>query len=156
MKVSILSLSEKQPAWVDAAIASYHARLPRDWATQLVTLRPEKRTASTPTDKILALEADKITAAIAKGTRLLVLDERGSAWTTRELAQQLQVWQDEAQPLAFVIGSADGLAPSIKASAHQCFQLSRMTLPHGMARILLLEQLYRASSILAGHPYHRD
>jgi 23S rRNA (pseudouridine1915-N3)-methyltransferase len=87
---------------------------------------------------------------------VVALDERGSAWTTRQLAQRLGGWRDAAQDMAFVIGSADGLDESVKRAASAVLALSALTLPHGLARIILAEQLYRSSSILSGHPYHRD
>ena len=86
----------------------------------------------------------------------MALDEHGSAWTTRQLAQRLQGWRDAAQDVAFVIGSADGLDATVKRDASAVFALSALTLPHGLARVILAEQLYRAVSVLSGHPYHRE
>ena len=87
---------------------------------------------------------------------MVALDERGRGWTTRELADHLSRWRDDARDVAFVIGSADGLAESLKRSATAVVALSAMTLPHGLVRVLLAEQLYRATSLMAGHPYHRE
>ena len=87
---------------------------------------------------------------------MIAMDERGAAWTTRQLARRLQGWRDSAQDIAFVIGSADGMDDAVKRDASAVFALSALTLPHGLARIILAEQLYRSASILDGHPYHRD
>ncbi len=87
---------------------------------------------------------------------MVALDERGRGWTTRELADRLARWRDNARDVAFVIGSADGLAETVKRDAEAVVALSAMTLPHGLVRVLLAEQLYRATSLLAGHPYHRE
>ena len=104
---------------------------------------------------MLAAEALRIRAACA-GHAVVALDERGEPWTTRQLAQKLQRFRDAAQDVAFVIGSADGLDDGVKRDAAAVFALSALTLPHGLARVVLAEQLYRAVSVLEGHPYHRD
>jgi 23S rRNA (pseudouridine1915-N3)-methyltransferase len=104
---------------------------------------------------MLATEAERIRAAAADA-RLIALDEHGAAWTTRKLADHLQRWQLDGGDVAFAIGSADGLDPSLKRSASARVSLSAMTLPHGLVRVLLAEQIYRAASLIAGHPYHRE
>ncbi len=143
------------PAWVSAGYAEYVKRLPRGYAVELVELKPAPRTATKPPAQILAAEALRIRAACA-GYTVVALDERGEPWTTRQLALKLQRFRDKAQDVAFVIGSADGLDDGVKRDAAAVFALSALTLPHGLVRVVLAEQLYRAVSILEGHPYHRD
>jgi 23S rRNA (pseudouridine1915-N3)-methyltransferase len=104
---------------------------------------------------LLAAEAVRIAAA-CKGALTVALDERGRAWTTRDLADRIARWRDDARDVAFVIGSADGLAEAVKRDAQAVVAMSAMTLPHALVRVLLAEQLYRATSLIAGHPYHRD
>lgn len=118
-------------------------------------LKPEPRDRGKPVPQLLATEAQRIRAASA-GFARIALDERGVAWTTRTLADRLRTWQDAGNDVSFVIGSADGLDASIKEEAGAVFALSALTLPHGLVRIVLAEQLYRAASLNAGHPYHRD
>jgi len=143
------------PAWIAAGVDEYARRLPREWSFELVEQKPEPRDRRRTTAQILAAEGVRIATACA-GYRIVALDEHGAAWTTQELAAQLARRQARGDDVAFVIGSADGLAPDVKAGADAIVALSAMTLPHGLVRVLLAEQLYRARSVLAGHPYHRD
>jgi 23S rRNA (pseudouridine1915-N3)-methyltransferase len=155
VKLRIVTLGHRMPAWVAAGYGEYARRMPRDYVLELVELKPAARADGKSSAQLLAAEAVRIRAACADCT-VVALDERGSAWTTRQLAQRLGSWRDSAQDMAFVIGSADGLDESVKRDASAIFALSALTLPHGLARIILAEQLYRSSSILGGHPYHRD
>lgn len=143
------------PAWVAAGWDDYARRLPREFALSLVELKPEPRTGGKAVDRVLAAEGERIHAA-CKGAHVVALDEHGQPWTTRVLAEHVKRWREEAKDVAFVIGSADGLAPSVKGGAAAVVALSALTLPHGLVRVLLAEQLYRATSLLAGHPYHRE
>jgi 23S rRNA (pseudouridine1915-N3)-methyltransferase len=104
---------------------------------------------------MLASEATRVRAACAD-FRMVALDERGKPWRTRDLADRLAAWRDDAQDVAFVIGSADGLDPALKREARDVVALSSLTLPHALVRVLLAEQLYRATSLVTGHPYHRE
>ena len=142
------------PAWIAAAYHEYAKRLPRDCALELLELKPEPRDRGRNAAQILAAEAVRIRAACANCS-IVALDERGSAWTTLDLARNLQQWRAAGASVAFVIGSADGLDPALKRTAAARLALSAMTLPHGLVRVLLVEQIYRATSVLAGHPYHR-
>ena len=155
MKLAIVALGHRMPAWVAAGYAEYAGRLPKDWPLELVELKPEPRTQGKTVSQLLAAEAVRIRAVCA-GARIVVLDERGKAWTTRELASKLAQWKDDAQDVAFVIGSADGLDVALKREALASVSLSSFTLPHGLARVMIAEQLYRATSLNAGHPYHRE
>ena len=155
MKLRIVALGSRMPAWVDAGFDDYAKRMPREFAFDLVELKPEPRDRGKPVAQLLAAEAPRIRAACS-GFRLVALDERGATWTTVQLATHLEHWRAEAINAAFVIGSADGLDPALKREASVIVALSSMTLPHGLVRVMLAEQLYRAVSINAGHPYHRE
>lgn len=155
MKVRLLTVSHKQPAWVLDACADYQRRLPREWAFQLVEIKPSTRTSGVAAERVQADEALRLRAAVPPRARLVALDERGEAWTTLQLAERLGRWQQEARDLCLIVGGADGLAPDLKAAAEHRMALSAFTLPHGLVRVVLVEQLYRAASVLAGHPYHR-
>jgi len=155
MKLRVVALGHRMPAWVNAGWDEYAHRLPREFALELVALKPETRNGGKPVDALLAAEAARIAAA-CKDKLVVALDEHGREWTTREFADRLARWRDDASDIAFVIGSADGLADSIKRDAAAVVAVSSFTLPHGLVRVLLAEQLYRAASLIAGHPYHRD
>jgi len=143
------------PGWVGAGFDDYAKRLPREWMLELIELKPERRERARMVPGMLAAEASRIAAACS-GYRVIALDERGAAWSTRDLATHLRAWRDAGHDIAFVVGSADGLHADIKTHAAAVVALSAMTLPHGLVRVLLAEQIYRAYSLLAGHPYHRD
>ena len=155
VKLRIVALGHRMPAWVATGFADYAKRPPREYAVELVELKPATRDPGKPAARLLAAEALRIRAACA-GYTVVALDEHGAAWTTRQLAQHLQRWRDSARDVAFVIGSADGLDDAVKRDASAVFALSALTLPHGLVRVILVEQLYRAVSVLVGHPYHRD
>jgi 23S rRNA (pseudouridine1915-N3)-methyltransferase len=153
--VRVVALGHRMPAWIAAGWNEYARRLPQDLTLELVELKPEPRDRGKPVAQLLAGEALRIAAA-CKGARVVALDERGEAWTTRTLAERLGRWRDDGETVAFVIGSADGLDDGVRRRAAAVVSLSGMTLPHGLVRVLLAEQIYRAASLLAGHPYHRD
>ena len=155
MKLRIVALGHRLPSWVGEAYADYARRMPRALSLELVELKAEPRGRGKSTEQVLAAEAERIAAA-TRGFRVIALDERGRMWTTAELASALGGWRDSALEVAFVIGSADGLAESVKHDANVVIALSALTLPHGLARVMLAEQLYRAASLLQGHPYHRE
>lgn len=156
MKLKLIALGHNQPGWVNDGVAEYAKRFPAEWPFELAELKPEKRAANRSREMVLVNEAERIRAQIPKQALVVALDERGEQLTTRDLAQRLSGWSREAPCATFVIGSADGLDVTLKAQAECRFGLSRLTLPHGLARIFLVEQLYRAVSLLSGHPYHRD
>jgi 23S rRNA (pseudouridine1915-N3)-methyltransferase len=155
LKIRIVALGGRMPAWVDAAFADYVKRMPRDYAVGLVEIKPAPRNEGRPVQQMLEVEAARIEQACANH-RLIACDERGRAWSTRALADALQQWHDGGDDIAFVIGSADGLAPRIRERADLQLSLSSFTLPHGLVRVMLAEQLYRAVSLVTGHPYHRE
>ena len=157
MKLAILAVGHRMPDWVTAAYEEYAKRMPREMPLQLKELKPAQRSNATgDTLRWLKTEAEHIEAAIPQGALRVVLDERGRSFPTRTLADHLERWRTDGRDVAFVIGGADGLDDTIKSRADLLWSLSLLTLPHGLVRVVLAEQLYRASSLLAGHPYHRD
>lgn len=144
------------PGWVQAGYADYARRMPPDLPLMLAEIKPGHRAAGEDGARARQLEAERILAATPAGATLIALDERGVQPSTRELAGWLSGWMEEGVSPAFVIGGADGLDPGLKARAGRLLGLSRLTLPHALARVLLAEQLYRAACIIKGHPYHRD
>lgn len=147
MRLTIVSVGHKMPEWVTIATADYVKRMPADCFIDVKEIKPDL----TP-----AKEAIKIMAAVPKGSYVIALDERGKDQTTQNLAIQLASWRQEGFDVTFLIGGADGLDMSLKEHAQAMWRLSSLTLPHAMARVLLVEQLYRAWTILQGHPYHRS
>jgi 23S rRNA (pseudouridine1915-N3)-methyltransferase len=154
MKLRVVALGHRMPRWVTDGFAEYANRLPPEYALDLVELKPEPRGRGRSVAQLLAAEARRIEAACT-GHRIVALDERGAAWSTAHLAARFRAWREGRAAVAFVIGSADGLDAGIRARADEVVALSAMTLPHGLVRILLAEQIYRAATLLAGHPYHR-
>jgi 23S rRNA (pseudouridine1915-N3)-methyltransferase len=155
MKLRIVALGHKPPAWAAEAYADYARRLPREFPLELVEVKPEPRNRGRTATQLLDSEANRIETA-ARGFEVVALDQKGAAWTTLELASALKRWRERAAAIAFVIGSADGLAERVKRDAGVIVSLSALTLPHGLVRVLLAEQIYRAVSVLQGHPYHRE
>jgi 23S rRNA (pseudouridine1915-N3)-methyltransferase len=143
------------PAWVSAGIDEYTKRMPNEARVEVIELKPEDR-ASKTTERVLALEALRIRAAIPKGATAIVCDERGKTLTTPMLSRWLDEWMRNGINPCFIVGSADGLSDDIKQLAAHSIALSGCVLPHGMVRVLLAEQLYRAWSLLHNHPYHRE
>lgn len=155
MKLIILAVGDKLPGWAETAVAEYTKRMPREARVEVVTVRPEKR-AGQSADRIKQLEATRIQEKLPPGANLVALDEHGREFGTRELANSLDGWLQSGRDTALVIGGADGLDPEILKRAGLVLSLSRLTLPHALARVLLAEQLYRAWTLLNNHPYHRD
>ena len=155
MKFAILAVGHKPPAWVAQGCAEYVKRMPRELPVSIVEVKPESRGAKSR-EQLLAAEKSRLMTALQGYDRMIVLDERGSDLATRELADRLAGWMRVGGDTAFVIGGADGLDESLKMRADDAIRLSSLTLPHALARLLLCEQLYRAISIVRGHPYHRE
>lgn len=155
MKLLIVAVGQRVPDWAQTAYDDYAKRFPPELRVELKSVKTEPR-GSKSLETLLAAERERIEAAIPRGSRVVALDERGTALTTKALAHQLQQWQLEGDDVALVIGGPDGLEPAFRAAAHQRIRLSDLTLPHAMVRVLLIEQLYRAWSVNANHPYHRE
>ncbi|WP_367577367.1 23S rRNA (pseudouridine(1915)-N(3))-methyltransferase RlmH [Snodgrassella alvi] len=156
MNITVLAVGTKMPQWVDHAVRDYSKRFGREIQFQLKEIKPEKRGAGVNAEQAMAAEEQRIVAAIPAHSYLIVLDERGKAPTSMELADSLKKWQQQGDNLCFIIGGADGMTTYLKQRANMLMRLSSLTLPHGMVRVLLTEQLYRAQSILHNHPYHRE
>lgn len=155
MKLAIVAVGHRQPDWITDGCDEYTRRMPRELATSVVEIKPEPRGSKTR-EQLQAAEKTRIRAALGDGMRLVALDERGSDLTTRKLAQRLETWMQDGRDTALLIGGADGLDEELKRDADEMIRLSSLTLPHGLARLLLCEQLYRAISVLRNHPYHRE
>jgi 23S rRNA (pseudouridine1915-N3)-methyltransferase len=155
VKILILAVGSKQPAWVGAAFEDYACRMPADWTLTLKEIKPESRTLGRTVPQMREAEALRIRQAIPARARMVALDEGGERKTSEALSRYLVGCHQDIQDLVFVIGGPDGLCETLCAQAHLQLRLSDMTLPHGMARVILAEQIYRAWSIAVGHPYHR-
>jgi 23S rRNA (pseudouridine1915-N3)-methyltransferase len=155
LKLVILAVGHKMPDWITSGFEEYAKRMPPELRIELKELKPEQRSSSRNAESVMAAEKQRIEAALPKNARIIALDERGRDWTTMQLAQALPAWQQDGRDVAFIIGGADGLDPEIKSRAEIMLRISSLTLPHGMVRVLLAEQLYRAWSITQNHPYHR-
>ncbi len=155
MKLRVVAVGQRVPDWAQTAWDDYAKRFPPELKVELKAVKTEPR-ASKTLDGLLAAERERIEAAIPRGYRIVALDERGTHLTTMALASKLKDWQLSGDDVALVIGGPDGLHPEFRAAANERIRLSDMTLPHAMVRVLLVEQLYRAWSINANHPYHRE
>jgi len=153
--ILILAVGQRQPAWVNDAVTDYLDRFPENQRPQLKEIKAEPRTTGKPVAALLQAEAERLRAGIPKDAVTVVLDEHGKAVTTREFAAFIERFEQTTTRLVFLIGGPDGLDPKLKSESQQLLRLSSMTLPHGMARVILAEQLYRARSLLNHHPYHR-
>jgi 23S rRNA (pseudouridine1915-N3)-methyltransferase len=143
------------PAWIEAGFQEYAKRMPPECRLVLKEIKPIERSSGKNAETVMAQERTRIEAALPKGGRVIALDEHGVHMTTVQLSQQLSIWQQQGGDVSFVIGGADGLDAEFKKNADMLLRLSNMTLPHGLVRVILAEQLYRAWSILRNHPYHR-
>lgn len=155
MRLLVVAVGLRVPDWAATAWDDYAKRFPPELRLELKAVKTEPRGSRT-VDQLLAAERERIEAAIPRGSRVVALDERGASLTTSALANKLHSWQLEAADVALLIGGPDGLDPALRGAAHERIRLSDLTLPHAMVRVLLAEQLYRAWSINAGHPYHRE
>lgn len=156
MKLIVAAVSQRPPEWVAAGWGEYAKRMPRELPLELLEIRPEPRSTGKTAQAMMALEAARVEAQLPAGCRRVALDERGDAPTTKQLAQRLAKWMSGGDDVAFIIGGPDGLDPRLKETAHETMRLSSLTLPHALVRVILAEALYRAASVIKGHPYHRE
>lgn len=156
MKLIVIAVGTRMPSWVDEGYRAYAKRMPPGTVLELIEIKAEARTMGKTVAQMLAAEALRIRAALPRDGRVIALDEHGKDLSTCGLAVQFEAWMQERGPVVFLIGGADGLDAALKKAAAMQLRLSGMTLPHGLARVLLAEQLYRALSIIGGHPYHRE
>jgi len=156
MQLQIIAVGQKMPAWVDQAYQDYAKRLPRQQAVELSLIATARRKSGGSVQQLQQQEAQRIQQKLKPGSRIMALDEHGMQWSTREWASQYRDWLQHYPHVTFMIGGPDGLDSTLLANAHQTIALGKMTLPHGLARVVLIEQIYRAWSVVEGHPYHRS
>jgi len=156
MRLVLVAVGQRQPGWADAAYEDFAKRFPPELKLELKAVKAEPRSTGKTAEQMMSAEAQRIEAAIPKGARRIVLDERGERRTTVQLAERMKLWMGEGRDAVLVIGGPDGLAPALKATADETLRLSDLTLPHAFARVLLAEGLYRAWTVMTGHPYHRE
>jgi 23S rRNA (pseudouridine1915-N3)-methyltransferase len=155
VRLVIVAVGQRVPDWAQTAWDDYAKRFPHELKVELKAVKTEPRGSKT-IEQLYAAERKRIEEAIPKGARIVALDERGTSLRTTALAERLKEWQLGGGDVALVIGGPDGLDPEFRQAAHERVRLSDLTLPHAMVRVLLIEQLYRAWSINANHPYHRE
>ncbi len=155
MQLVIAAVGHKMPAWIETGFGEYAKRMPPECRIVLKEVKPVERSGSKTAETAMVLERARIEAVIPKGSRVVALDERGKDVSTQQLSRSLSQWQQDGGDVTFVIGGADGLDAEFKQQADLLIRISSLTLPHGLVRVLLAEQLYRAWSILQNHPYHR-
>ena len=155
MKLILLAVGQRQPAWAEDAYEEFAKRFPPEMRLQLKAVKAEPR-AGKQAEQLMAAEAARIEAALPDGVRRVVLDEHGSRLTTQALAARLKAWLHDGRDVAFLVGGPDGLSPQLKSSAHETLRLSDLTLPHAFVRVMLAEALYRAWTVTINHPYHRE
>ena len=154
MKLTVVTIGHRLPDWANTACDDFLKRFPPDWRVEVKALKAEPREGK-PVAAIMQAEAARIEAALDKGVRRVILDERGTRLTSVQLAERTEAWLNDGRDVALIIGGADGIDPTLKQRADEAIRLSDMTLPHALARVLLIEQLYRAWSLRNNHPYHR-
>ena len=155
MHIRLLAVGDRQPTWVDDAFGIYSGRYPREWKFRLDTIPTVHRNKNDKSRQAMEAEGELILAKLVATEQVVLLDERGKPLSSQELADKLSEWQTDGRDLCFVIGGPDGVSDAVRQRADSLWSLSKLTLPHGMARALLSEQLYRAWSLQNGHPYHR-
>ena len=155
MKLAVIAVGQRMPGWAETAYDDYAKRFPPELRLELRAVKTEPRGSKT-VETLLCAERSRIEAACPKGARLVALDERGERLTTQQLSVRLKAWMHDGRDVALLIGGPDGLDPALRDDADERIRLSDLTLPHAMVRVLLAEQLYRAWSLMVGHPYHRE
>lgn len=155
MHIRLLAVGDRQPSWVDEAFARYSERFPREWKFRLDTIATVRRNKNDKSERAKNAEGEQILDKLNPQEQVVLLDERGKQFTSRLLAEKLADWQGMGRDLCFVIGGPDGVNDACRQRADATWSLSQLTLPHGLARVILAEALYRAWSLQSGHPYHR-
>ena len=156
MHIRLIAVGDRQPSWVDDAFTVYAGRLPREWKFRLDCVATVRRRKSDKSNSAMEAEGEQILAKIEPNEQVVLLDEKGKQMTSSALASRLAAWQADARDLCFIIGGPDGVSPACRERADTIWSLSNLTLPHGLARVLFAEQMYRAWSLQVGHPYHRE
>lgn len=155
MKLKILSVGHKMPSWVESGCAEYLKRMPKELATEIIEIKPDKRASGKNSEVVQEAESKRILEVAGKDY-LVVLDERGQEVTSLQLATKMEHWQTLGKDVSLVIGGADGLHVALKQKADWLWSLSKLTMPHGLVRVMLCEQLYRGYSVIQHHPYHKE
>lgn len=155
LRLSLLTASNRQPDWVDAGTNDYTKRLRGRCSLEVKAIPLARRTASTPVERAMQDEGERLLALVPPGAQVVALLENGRPWSTKELAAKLEGWMQVGAPVCFLVGGPDGLSADCVARARERWSLSNLTLPHGLVRVLVAEALYRAWSLLENHPYHR-
>ena len=155
MKLLLVAVGQRQPAWAETAYDDFAKRFPPEMRLELKAVKAETRGSKTA-EQLMAAEAGRIEAALPKGVRRVVLDERGDRLTTMQLSARMKAWMRDGRDVALVVGGPDGLDATLKQSADETLRLSDLTLPHAFVRVLLAEALYRAWTVMVNHPYHRE
>jgi 23S rRNA (pseudouridine1915-N3)-methyltransferase len=155
MKIRLVAVGEKMPRWVQEGYEEYARRLPAECALELVEIPPGRRGKKGDIPRILRDEGKRMLAAVPRGSLVVALEVNGRAWSTEQLSAQLDRWMADGRDLALLVGGPEGLSPDCLAAAEQKWSLSPLTLPHPLVRVVAAEALYRAWSLLRGHPYHR-
>lgn len=156
MHIRLLAVGGRQPAWVDDAFRNYAGRFPPHWQFRLDVVATAKRSKSADAQRAIETEGEQLLAKVAADEQVVLLDETGKQPTSQALAGQLSAWQADGRDLCFIIGGPDGVSKNCRSRAGFVWSLSNLTLPHGLARVIFAEQMYRAWSLLSGHPYHRS
>jgi len=154
--IRLIAVGDRQPSWVDDAFGVYAGRLPREWKFRLDRIATVRRTKNDKSKSAMGAEGEQILARIDPNEQVILLDERGKQMTSPALAARLADWQADGRDLCFIIGGPDGVSAICRERANAIWSLSELTLPHGLARVLFAEQMYRAWSLQVGHPYHRE
>jgi 23S rRNA (pseudouridine1915-N3)-methyltransferase len=155
LRLSLITASNRQPDWVDQGADDYAKRLRGRCTLEIETIPLARRTASTPPERAIHDEGERMLARVPNGAHVVALTEAGKPWSTKELAAKLDGWMQRGAPVALLVGGPDGLSPACVARANERWSLSSLTLPHGLVRVVVAEALYRAWSVLENHPYHR-
>ncbi len=155
MKLVLAAVGQRQPAWAETAYEEFAKRFPPELRLELKAVKAEPRGGKAP-EQLMAAEAQRLEAAIPRGARRVVLDERGERLSTVQLAQRLQAWMRDGRDVVLLVGGPDGLDAALKQTADESLRLSDLTLPHAFVRVLLAEALYRAWTVTVNHPYHRE
>jgi 23S rRNA (pseudouridine1915-N3)-methyltransferase len=153
--IRLIAVGERQPAWVDDAFTVYTKRFPSAWKFRLDTIATARRGKNEAPQQARDAESRSLLSRLKPGELVVLLDERGKQLTSRQLAEQLQTWQAGGRDLCFIVGGPDGVSYACRDRARVTWSLSKLTLPHGLARVMFAEALYRAWSLQSGHPYHR-
>lgn len=155
MQIYLIAIGQRMDAWVKQAYDEFAKRLPHECRLQLIEVPANKRTKNTGLQRVIKEEGERLLAAIPSNSLVYSLDSAGQQWSTEQLAGQLEQWLVDGRDIALLIGGPDGLSEQCKSRADASLSLSKLTFPHPLVRVIIAEQIYRAWSILKGHPYHR-